>query len=235
MLLEVDHIGVVATALLLAAVGPVEGAEPPSAPLATIDLATREGVALVKGEWRYSDIKIIEADFKAAGADSQPTGSPVRTYDYTPRAGGKHFDDARWEVIDPATLSQRRSNGRLAFNWYRINLTIPGRVAGFDPTGSTVVFETKVDDYAEVWVDGELPGVARQNGGSVVAGWNAANRLVIGRDVKPGQKIQLALFGINGPISNPPTNYIYLTFICTMRSSSFTKVKPARMQSRRMK
>ncbi|HET7394282.1 MAG TPA: SMP-30/gluconolactonase/LRE family protein, partial [Candidatus Binatia bacterium] len=33
-----------------------------------------------------------------------------------------------------------------------------------------------------------------------------------GRDVKPGQKIQLAIFGINGPISNPPTNYIYLRY-----------------------
>ncbi len=42
----------------------------------------------------------------------------------------------------------------------------------------------------------------------MVAGWNAPNRLVVGRDVKPGQKIQLAIFGINGPLSNPPTNFI---------------------------
>jgi gluconolactonase len=42
--------------------------------------------------------------------------------------------------------------------------------------------------------------------------WNAENRLVVGRDVKPGQKIQLAIFGINGPISNPPTNYIYMRY-----------------------
>ena len=27
---------------------------------------------------------------------------------------------------------------------------------------------------------------------------------------QPGQKIQLAVFGINGPISNPPTNYIWM-------------------------
>ena len=27
---------------------------------------------------------------------------------------------------------------------------------------------------------------------------------------KPGQKIQLAIFGANGPLSNPPTNYIYM-------------------------
>jgi gluconolactonase len=33
---------------------------------------------------------------------------------------------------------------------------------------------------------------------------------VIGRDVQPGQQIQLAVFGINGPISNPPTNFIWV-------------------------
>jgi gluconolactonase len=46
----------------------------------------------------------------------------------------------------------------------------------------------------------------------VVRGWNAANRLVVGRNVKPGQKISLAVFGINGPISNPPTNYIWMRY-----------------------
>ena len=30
--------------------------------------------------------------------------------------------------------------------------------------------------------------------------------------MKPGQKIQLAIFGINGPVSNPPTNYIFLRY-----------------------
>jgi len=49
-------------------------------------------------------------------------------------------------------------------------------------------------------------------GGSVISGWNAPNRLVVGRDVKPGQKIQLAVFGINGPLSNPPTNFIWMRF-----------------------
>ena len=67
-----------------------------------------------------------------------------------------------------------------------------------------------MDDYAEIWVDGELPRAAGQSGGSVVAGWNAVNRLVIARNAKPGQQIQLAVFGINGPISNPPTNFIYM-------------------------
>lgn len=102
---------------------------PTGKPDVAIDLATREGVDLVQGQWRYSDTKIIETDFKAAGPDKQPTGAPIKTYDYTPHAGGIDFDDSKWETIDPTTLDARRSNGRLCFNWYRINLTIPGRAS----------------------------------------------------------------------------------------------------------
>ena len=80
----------------------------------------------------------------------------------------------------------------------------------FSTLGSTVVFETSADDYAEIWVDGELTRAVGQQGGSVIAGWNASNRLVIGRDVKPGQKIQIAVFGANGPLSNPSTNFIWI-------------------------
>ncbi len=186
-------------------------AESPAGPGdATIDLATAEGAALVKGQWRYSDTKIVEVDFKAPGPDLQPTGEPIRTYDVAPHAGGTEYDDSGWAAIDPKSLSARRSTGRLCFNWYRINLTVPERVGDLETKGSTVVFETSLDDYAEIWVDGELPRRAGQSGGSMVKGWNATNRLVIARDVKPGRKIQLAVFGINGPLSAPPTNFIWM-------------------------
>lgn len=195
------------------AVPPKTSADVPNGkPNATIDLATVDGVSAVKGEWRYSDTKIVEADFRGPGADKQPTGPAVKTYDYTPHAGGTDFDDSRWEVISPTTLDQRRGNGRLGFNWYRIKLTVPDLIGDFDPTGSTAVFDTSLDDYAEIWVDGELSRSLGQSGGSVIAGWNAENHLVIGRNVKPGQQIQLAIFGINGPLSNPPTNFIYLRY-----------------------
>ena len=181
-------------------------------PEATINLASKEGVQSVKSEWRYSDTKIVEIDFKAAGADGQPGAVPNRGYDFTPHAGRADFDDSKWEVIDPTTLDKRRSAGKLAFNWYRLKITVPERIGTFDPTGSTLVFSTSLDDYAEVWVDGEIPRAAGQSGGSVIKGWNAENRLIIGRGVKSGQTIQLAIFGINGPISNPPTNYIYMKY-----------------------
>jgi hypothetical protein len=51
-------------------------------PEATIDLTTAQGVQLVKGQWRYSDVKIVEVDFRAPGSDGQPTGAPIKTYDY---------------------------------------------------------------------------------------------------------------------------------------------------------
>jgi gluconolactonase len=189
---------------------PAVSVDAPAPREATIDLATREGVALVQGQWRYSDTKIVEVDFTGPGPDSQPTGAPVRTYDYTPRAGVADFDDSAWPVVDPLDLTGRRGHGRLSFNWYRIGITIPERIGSYDPTGATVELDTSLDDYAEIWVDGELPRLQGQVGGSVVGGWNAPNRLVIGRDVRPGQRIQLAVFGINGPISNPPTNFIWV-------------------------
>ena len=202
-------------AFLLTLAGSVPGAEPDNKvpdtqPAASVNLMTSDGANLVHAQWRYSDTKIVEVDFTGPGADGQPTGKPVRTYDYSPHAGGAAFDDSGWERISPEALDQRRSTGRLCFNWYRTSITVPEKIGDFSTLGSTVVFETSVDDYAEVWVDGELTRAFGQRGGSVVAGWNASNRLVIGRDVRPGQKIQLAIFGANGPLSNPPTNFIWV-------------------------
>jgi gluconolactonase len=134
----------------------------------------------------------------------------VRTYDIAPRAGTRDFDDARWTAVDPSSLEARRSNGRLSFSWYRIAITIPERIGAFDPTGSTAVLEVVVDDYAEVWVDGALPRTLGQAGGALVKGWNAPNRVIIGRDLRPGQRIQLAIFGANGPLSDPPPNYVWI-------------------------
>jgi gluconolactonase len=185
---------------------------PSGKPDAVVDLATEDGARSVSGRWRYSDVKIVETDFTAAGADGQPSRVPNKAYDFEPHGGDAGFDDSAWTEIAPQSLSQRRSTGRLCFNWYRITLTVPQRIGGFDPTNSTAVFETSLDDYAEIWVDGELSRAAGQSGGSVVAGWNATNRIIVGRKLKPGQKIELAVFGINGPLSNPPTNYIWIRF-----------------------
>lgn len=177
---------------------------------AVVDLTSETGAALVKATWKYSDARIVEAPFRAADAEGQPTGAPVMTYDITPRAGAADFDDSAWPIIAPGTLAARRGNGRVSFNWYRLEVTVPERIGAFDPSGSSVWFETRLDDYAEVWVEGEIGRAYGQAGGSVVAGWNAPNRLLVARNVKPEQRIHLAVFGMNGPLSNAPTNYIYV-------------------------
>ncbi|MBC8123294.1 MAG: SMP-30/gluconolactonase/LRE family protein [Gemmatimonadaceae bacterium] len=177
--------------------------------MAVVDLRTRAGVGLVRGQWRYSDAQIIEVDGHKPGPDLKPSGPPNRTHNISPQAGAADFDDSTWAKIDADTLDTRRSTGRLSFNWYRIQVTVPPKLGTFDPTGSTVVFETVIDDYAEVWADGKLPLVLGQTGGGLVKGFNAPNRVVLGRNVKPGQQFQLAVFGANGPLSNPPNNFIF--------------------------
>jgi gluconolactonase len=192
----------------------------PGNPGAIVNLATDEGVRLVKGVWRYSDARIVEVDHRMVGPDLKPSGAPSRTNDITPHAGGADFDDSKWDVIGAASLDARRSTGKLCFNWYRIKITIPERIADFDPAGSSVVLETVVDDYAEIWVDGKLPLVLGQTGGQLIKGFNAPNRVVITGNAKPGQQIQLAIFGANGPLSNPPGNFIWI------RSATLDFYKP---------
>lgn len=165
-----------------------------------IDLRTKAGVEKVKGQWRYSDVKIIEVD----GKGPPPENKPLRTYSFEPRAEKTDFDDAKWEVLDPTTLGARRAGGQLCFNWYRIKITLPP-----EAEGKTVHFVTTVDDYGEVWVDGKLDRKAGMTGGQVVAGFNTPNRVEL-KDAKAGRTYSLAVFGINGPISATPGNWIFL-------------------------
>jgi gluconolactonase len=185
----------------------------PGRPDAVIDLQTEEGVSLAGGEWRYSDAEVREIDFVEVGAPEDPLGPgdvPKRTYDVVPHAEASDFDDSGWRVLAPGETMLRLANGRVCFNWYRIAVEIPERVGKLDPTGSTVVFETVVDDYAEIWVNGELPVALGDEGGRVVGGFNTPNRVVLTRDARPGERFQIAVFGINGPISASPRNYIWM-------------------------
>lgn len=179
-------------------------------PAAVVDLRTREGTGLVGATWRYTDVRIVPVAHHAVGADLKPSGPPNMTNDIEPRLDSLDYDDRRLQVLDPTSLEQRRGNGRLSFAWYLLSVTIPARVGALDPTGMTVVFEITVDDYAEVWVNGELNPVLGQAGGQLVKGWNSPNRVVLTRAARPGDTYQIAVFGINAPISSPPGNYIWI-------------------------
>jgi gluconolactonase len=200
----------------------------PGCPDAVVDLQTDDGTGLVGALWRYADAEVKEIDFVEVGSETDPLGPgdvPNRTYDVLPHAQAPDFDDSGWRELAPAETMLRLGNGRVSFNWYRLTVTIPDRLGDFDPTGSTVVFEVVVDDYAEVWVDGELPLVLGLTDGQVVGGFNAPNRVVLTRDARPGRTFSIAVFGINGPISTSPENYIWmrtatLDFYASKRASS---------------
>src|SRR6266516_4270556 len=91
------------------------------------------------------------------------------------------------ELQTAPTTMRRLSTGRNCFNWYRLNVTMPERVGDFSTAGSTAVFEVVIDDYAEVWVNGQMSLTPGQTGGQVVAGFNAPNRVILGQDFDPGR------------------------------------------------
>ncbi len=158
-------------------------------PDAVVDLDTRDGLQIVRGEWRYEEAPV--------GAALKPVGAV-------------DFDDAQWPIAPAGSLQERRTKGGAAFAWYRLSFTMPARVGAMEVAGSTVAFEVVVDDYAEVWVDGQLPRRLGQVGGALVAGFNAPNRVVVTRDARPGDEVRIAVFAANAPLSDPPANRIWI-------------------------
>ncbi|MEO5960321.1 MAG: SMP-30/gluconolactonase/LRE family protein, partial [Opitutaceae bacterium] len=196
---------------LFGLVGPAEAGDT-RAVLAdsVVDLRTSAGAALVQGTWRFHDAAIVEVDHRAPGPDMKATGAPIRTHDISPKAGAADFDDSAWGKISPESLEARRSTGRLAFAWYRLDVTIPEKLGNVATQGATIVFELVVDDYAEVWVDGQLPQILGSTGGAFPAGWNSVQRVTLTRDARPGQHLKLAIFSANAPLSDPPPNFIWI-------------------------
>jgi gluconolactonase len=185
----------------------------PGRPAAVVDLQTDEGAALVGAAWRYHDARIEEIEFVEVGSEADPLGPgtvPNRTFDVVPHASAADYDDAEWKPLAPSETSRRVSGGRVCFTWYRLSVTLPETVGDLDVRGSTVVFEVIVDDYAEVWVDGALPAALGDEGGPVIAGFNAPNRVVLTESAEPGRTFAIAVFGGNGPISASPRNYIWV-------------------------
>src|SRR6266498_3677927 len=101
-------------------------------PDAVVDLRTTEGVARVNAQWRYSDTTIREIEHRDVGADLKASGRKNHTFDFSPDARAAGFDDSKWESITADSLEVRRGHGRLSFNWYCINVTVPEKVASFD-------------------------------------------------------------------------------------------------------
>ena len=183
--------------------------QPPLAPLTppvhVVDLMTVEGSAVFDAVWRAAEAKIIECP---ALSDSRPEYKT--TYDIEPHAEVVGFDDSGWELVNPTDLPGRRGGGLLSFFWFRATLTIPPEAAGFATAGAKAVLRVNIDDYAEIWVNGELPRAAGRPSPACIQGFNMPNRLVLGDNiVQPGDRFEVAVFAINGPLSAGPANFLW--------------------------
>jgi gluconolactonase len=178
---------------------------PPSlVPSLSVDLMTAPGSAACGAQWRTMEAKIVERAPLPGHLPGYDKG-----YDVSPHAGEAGFDDAAWPKIEAKDLAARRGGGYVSFIWYRAKLTIPAKIGDFETAGAKAVLTAYVDDYAEVWINGEMPRRSGYPSPATIQGLNMPNRVVLADSVKAGDQFQVAVFGINGPISVAPANTVW--------------------------
>ncbi len=186
-------------------------------PQAIADLKTTEGAALVGARWYLQPAHVQDINFylpgpKKGGGDAlalYPTGATIKSHTLHPQIGSDDFDRGFSEIL-PIRLEDRQGTGLFSFVWYKVELTIPAMLGKFNTTGSTAVFEIVVDDYSEIWVNGNQKVGFGQSGNGVIAGYNSRNRVILSDKVKPGEKYSIAILGINGTLGKLPDNYIWI-------------------------
>lgn len=195
----------------------------PPVPEAVVDLRSTQSAASVGAVWRYLDAEIVTSTNKLPGADLKASGASLAAHDISPRPGSEGFESAAWKTISADELETRRTSGKLAFGWYRLSVTIPESIGSVRTAGKAVVLDVTADDYSEIWVDGVLTPVLGSSGHGVGSGWNTSNRVVIDASARAGAVHDVAIFVSNGPLSAPPTNFVWL------RSATLDFVAPERL------
>ena len=138
-------------------------------PRVALDLEQKDDLAVIKSDgWRVA--QGLEPGEPNQGLVAEKRGSDARLPDY---------DDSGWE--SGADFQQRYSVG-LTFAWYRLRFTMPETVKGQDVNTCRVWFETNVDNYGEVFVDGKID----RNIG-VVTGNNTPKRVLVEEPGRAGQ------------------------------------------------
>jgi hypothetical protein len=153
-------------------------------PRVTLDLNKDSDRQKVNGQWRIGP----------GWAPGEPNEGLVAQMPSTP-ARLADYDDSKWEVCN--NIRQSISTG-FTFGWYRIAVVIPAEIDGVALNDTRVLFETNVDNYGEIWIDGKLD---RPSG--VIAGINASQRVVVSEKAVPGQKHIIACLVANGPLAEP--------------------------------
>lgn len=153
-------------------------------PRIALDLNRGEDRRKVKGQWRVAQ-GLVPGE-PNEGLVAELAASPARLPDY---------DDSSWAVCD--NVRESRSRG-FSFAWWRITVELPEAVDGVAVAGTTVLFETNIDNYGEVWVDGQI-----ERGTGTVVGINAQQRVVVSASAVPGARHAIACLAANGPFAEP--------------------------------
>jgi gluconolactonase len=153
-------------------------------PRIALDLNKKEDCRKIKGQWRVG--QGLAPGEPNEGLTAQLLNTPARLADY---------DDSNWEIC--ADIRQSRSSG-FTFAWYRISVEIPDNIDGVTLGDSRVLFETNVDNYGEIWIDGKIDRTA-----GVINGINAQQRVEVSAKAVPGAKHVIACLVVNGPLAEP--------------------------------
>ena len=149
-----------------------------------LDLEDADDLRQAKAQWKFA--RGLVPGEPNEGLTAQIADSPARLPEY---------DDSGWEACED--IQEGRSSG-FTFGWYRITVTLPERVQGRDIRGAQLHFETCIDDYGEIWIDGEC-----DRGKGAVAGFNVPQRVTITTNPQPGDTHVIACLAVNGPLAAP--------------------------------
>ncbi len=151
----------------------------------SLDLEQKNDLALLNAEgWRVA-MGLVPGE-PNQGLTAEMRESPARLADY---------DDSWWE--QNADIQERRSVG-LTFAWYRLKVTIPSAAKGEELAGRRVWFETNVDNYGEVYVDGQI-----DRNLWTITGNNVPKRVLIEDSAVPGAEHVIAVLVGNAPLGEP--------------------------------
>ena len=153
-------------------------------PRVALDLNNADDRQKVNGEWRVGEGFVPGEPNE--GLTARLLACPPREVD---------FDDSDWRVCNDIRASL--SEG-FTFAWYRITVELPELVNGMPVQGARLWFETNIDNYGEIWVNGQID---RSTG--VIVGINAPQRIELNPSATPGNTYVIACLVANGPLAEP--------------------------------
>lgn len=153
-------------------------------PRIALDLNSDDDRRKVKAQWRVG--RGLVPGQPNEGLTAQLPAAAPRLADY---------DDSSWEVC--ANVRKSISRG-FTFAWYRITVELPEQVNGVVLRDYRVFFETNIDNYGEIWVDGKLERPA-----GTIVGINVQQRVEVSAKAQPGARHVLACLAANGPLAEP--------------------------------